>query len=775
MKRRYFIDRLSQENSLPERLEPESIKTMLEDFGTAGPVIGLTEAKSEVRIKNRRTGVLKSIAAAVIFVLAAGSLAVLDLKRKKESFDEVRSEPAPTVQTADCTGLEGLRGGNYKALYNFLSSIDTEPYKIRNSVTDDTYAYYPDEELEKNGCSDQVTARNMRQTVGSGRARENGMDSEDVYSRMFVSGSTLDSSSTLFADGGDVVFSAASCGVSAYVLEDGDARETELLFPEDTFLATLSGNALFEERGHTLKPYVTGIELRGSRLFVFYGFHLPERPEGQQAVIMQEYCGVCVFETKDVDNISLIYEYEQPGALLDHSFCGDGSLKLMSQYAGGRRSAEAHGFDSETLGFLPRSFENGEEYLIPEDKIYLANREGSDSLIYVSRIEAAEGSLSLAGQTVLTAEPESYAVTDDGYLLYCYYYSYSVDDQSLGQLINIDTKNETEITAARYTDGQKLLPVSQLMRSFAERDGYYLLGSYNMIFVIDKELQFVCSQEAEELEIDYNSENSDTYFSDAAMVFDGDRAFFSETFEVTRESRFYSFTLCTAAFDISDPENIVPISEDPPVLDITRDDQLTQLPEDGRLVRIDMETGELILLSNDPADAETTVQRLGKTETEIPVPAELSRTETGLVSYEQGEYFREYSRIEQPEDGSCLTDKESGLIFFPVCDTRTEWHRISKDEFEELDHRYVGRLIYSYDEQGRLSDTGLIDKNTLTCSVLAVRPDGDSLKIAGLYPVTSQEVTDEESGPIITGALERNGYIYVFYSSGKAVCAAEEQ
>lgn len=133
-KRRKLIRQMEQANKIPDKLMPQEIKDMLDVAGFR-PVIENTPNSAEIKINSGRSNALRCLAVVAAFVLVVGGFAVLRFSNTQF----VKKYPSSaSSQSADASGLDGLRGTTYKGLYNYINSNSKN---IEDFIVDNSYIF----------------------------------------------------------------------------------------------------------------------------------------------------------------------------------------------------------------------------------------------------------------------------------------------------------------------------------------------------------------------------------------------------------------------------------------------------------------------------------------------------------------------------------------------------------------------------------------------------------------------------------------------------------
>ncbi|MBR1864124.1 MAG: hypothetical protein IJ806_08565 [Ruminococcus sp.] len=496
--RRNIISRLEEENSIPERLSPENIRAMLEKR-LPGPIIG---AKlNEVRLNGRKQGLLRAAAAAAVMVIAFGGLAISGMDRQ--------TTPAPnspaaeeSVRIADTQGLSGLRGATYNSLYNYLKGSVSESHSYRDGP-DNAYILTADDKLD---VDDETEIARQFRDYYDRYTVDAEMKSVRVVTQKGFDSPEVDMSlrPELVKSDGKTVFVAGLSDIAAYTADGDHTRRIEKDFFEGTYFRnTMGQNAAFQAKNHTLKPYIIGMYLKDEVLTVLFDFHNVE--EMDTKLVVTEYCGICAFDVSNADDISLIYEFEQPGTLKGSGLTEDGSLAIVSEYFNGKRrlSHFVSYKEGEVPAFAPFLFDCGSVEPVPEDSIYIANKNENSAMTYMSSFSLSTGRAERTGTLLMTCFCESLVTAGDSfYLCNTYlgkkedervesfgdgYATYYADPQS--HIIRADYGDKDRgiaITAAKYPDsifGTFLTDCSM------EEGRLYLCSSDGAVYVFDKDLE----------------------------------------------------------------------------------------------------------------------------------------------------------------------------------------------------------------------------------------------------------------------------------------------
>lgn len=794
MRRRSLLKRLEKEYTVPERLSADNIKAMLDRNSAVIPTVS---ANSEVRLNSTRKGLIKSAALA-----AASVLAVCGLTVSRWGQPDVEKPDAPeeiTHTVADTTGLTGLRGGSYKSLHSFLTEIgDNDSYAP--ALPDNTYVYMNNE-------GDASVASNMRSYFENCCVYEGESDvipvTESYATRKRMPD---DLKLKLVVQEEDMAFSADYTDVEGYFLKEGEPVPIDYDFLGDTYMMqSLSQNAILWEFGTTFKPYIIGMIIQDSKLYIAYSFHLPDSV-GEYKVV-NGYCGFCVYDLSDRDNISLIYEYEQPGIMTEFHMTEDGRLTIIGEFDEGKKIAEAEMYNSGVPKFLPQVYENGQSSTISEDAIYIANKARNCRLTIMSSFDMGnnEGSIKNTGCIVMTLVSEGIAITDDHILFMTHYWD---EVKWTPHYINVDTSDGLKITAAKYPEN---LYYDYSCFDYSEENGVRYLAFTDMVVAIDDELEVLGIYEQgvpiieyyQEIEPDdpsYSSYNS-YYGHSCRPILDGSTIYFGD--DIYGYSYYDNNILIREIVDMSDPAK--PISNDVSLAPyaapaatgysmwkdsfIRLNDKFalhrTYLPtteyEEGDIVYGHEDDDRLVmqLISLDPEKTEETTDNYyyatGVDEDEygnMIMPPEKHEAynirKPGVIGEADYDLLVDFMVTSNYRELIRLSNEE--YVCFPIVNNtfETDETEITEEEYLEMPYSERTKVTIEEDEEGNLRYSH-VNSTSYTREFLLFRFGDDGIENLG--KVCKKTITYERADDVffdskMTGIAVHDGYVYCFGSFG---------
>ena len=804
MANRNIIDRLEKINKVPDKLAPQRIKDMLDEQSMIRPIIEDNSAKPEIRLNSSRGTVFRTLAAAAaVFVIALGGIALsntADGKNKVPLTHTAKSQP----QTADTVGLEGLRGGTYRSLFNFFKSR-SDPNLVNENVQS-IYAFMSDEKA----YSDKEISDGFRSYYQKSTAqyRLSGTDNGSEKTQLAVSS-------------GSAAFAASYTNVYGYKLQgDATTRISYDFFSETYFADTLSQNESYKKLDHTLKPYIVDMYLENDRLTVLFGFHLPVI-YGEKTV-MNEYCGFCVYDVSDIDNISLIFEYEQPGALRSTRLTDDGQLLLLSDFTkGGYIARYKKSLDSEDSSFFPMTYENGEVIPVSENKLYISDnydsaeisvissfdlgcsneentdKESTDSTDNISSTKENDSStesqdsissVKKCGDMILTLPADSALFSDSG-LIFVSGYSDNLSDEpeadsadAKGHIIEIDFTDDGPITTkAKYFATSYEFYGSNIgyLSSISQQDGYTYLYSYNnnQIFIFDDDLNIVNTVNDTGMMTDYSSHMTDNYVvgMSAAVVLNGSKAYIYNAV-ATKESSIFYDAVCTSIIDMSDPY-------DPKVTDLDSAEEAPALLSRQYFQLDENHTADLIVKDDDSATLE--LRRTDSNKTVQHTGYKYNEDDSSVITYD----IEEKLDIMLPEKTASVDidhisigydniyfDSQNSLLF--ITDTEYSQKNITVSDEEYSKGNYGDYEITDVEkkEDGEFYyEVQISVTQKIYCTAVKVDLEKNKLDVLGkteIYSKTSDAYSSEEN--LATDFVFLNGKLYSFTDKGMSCCSLKD-
>ncbi|MBQ9542978.1 beta-propeller domain-containing protein [Ruminococcus sp.] len=806
-----FFKRLAKENPLPDRIRPESIKGILD--GNKAVIREVSMTSSEVKLNSTRKGLIMSAALAAAFVIAVGGLTITRLGKADIDEPQIISEPERPI--ADTTGLTGLRGGGYKSLHTFLTESDKNSWTF--NLPQNSFVY----NLE---AQDRDISAEMRDFFENQCVYDGESDLMPVAEGYSGRRSRREENRLgIVKQENGKAFCARYCGVDGYVLNEGKAEKIEFEFLSDTFLMTeLAENWCYPKEGTYLRPMVVGVVTMGDRLAVAYDFDLPEIINEKNAI--HEYCGFCVYDVSDTENIRLEYEYEQPGNMQEFYLTDDGRLIMIGEYAEGKNAADYEMYNSGEPKFLPKVYENGNSFTIGEDSIYIANKSHSNILTVMSSFEIGE-SIENTDCILLTIAPTGIMVTDEHITLSAYYFSMNgeeTESEVNQHLISVDTTDGLKVAAANYIDSP--IDFQYSMAAYSEENGIRYIADRNAVLAVDDELNELGQYERTvycdySKEVDGDSMVGGFTVDDIAyaniVLLNGDTAYFCDWIECFSGGE---NLIVREIADMSDPAS-------PKTKDVSLAPYSAPAVTGGyrwytNYFRLDDKT-VLHIVENYGAETEETKLQLLSLDPEKSVeatdnyyyPSEAKTSEEGFQYYEatpHEEYkLRKAGIIAEvslgiPEEerynispadaeGSArilppgsVTEDDSyylaftneypklrdisgdGYIYLPMCvRTIVEKHEISEKEALSLPLDQTGNFGVEDDENGN-TRYYYYDKITVIPSYLLVKYSEDGMEAVGEFRGESYECANmnEVGNSEDMGCVVYDGYIYSFSERG---------
>lgn len=774
MRHRNIIEKLEEKNKVPEKLAPQKIKDMLDELSMVKPIIESEAPAPEIKLTSNKGGFLRSIAIAAVFVLAVGGFVLFKNSIQNGKVKVHPNSPSPVV--ADTEGLEGVRGGSYKALYNFL----TDRNKYENySGFDDLYVYTADDSPDRSETFDaevsdqfEIQYNQHRSYVTSSynaRVVREGSENE-MYDRA--------SEGSLIQQNGTNVFAAGYTDIIAYKMQGEETSRVDYDFWSETYLMTeIANSPFFAEMNHTFKAYIINTYLADNRLVVLFGFHLPETYEynGEEKTLVTAYSGMCVYDVSDIDNISLVYECEQPGYLIGTQFTGDGSFVMMSDYDSAAKTAEYAGYEDDERRWIPTSYVNGAAQPVSEDSIYLVNLADSTNLIVTSSFDIG-ADFEMTNQIVFTANIDSPLwITENEILFSCYFYD--VSDEKIMMIRFTFEDKAVKVDKTAYIDHEEcLMGMFPYFENINHFDGYYIIAVQNSIvpvfYVFDEDFNIVTVYSNYVDEIDYVSD--DQYISDNySMVFDGGRGYLYRDFIIYDEQTtvidtgtevigYVDFT------DVKNPQYIrIDDEDDIPLIvpcyrDFTVDaDTVMGITSDYNEEQ-EMWNSAVYLYSTDPNDSVTSTEYEPKydvTEGKEVNGAPKRIREMGIRAKTDYKSFDLYAYNEM-----IYSDESSHIVYANYSRSEVKSHPIGEGE------KYDG---YSLEYMGENEDGEpiyeLIDEYNFTNCLQIYQYDEKTYELTevGGIDISTQKLGEMvDNTAVFTGAVTLNGKIYAFTDVG---------
>ena len=812
MRRRNIITRLEKQSKVPDKLEPQKIKDMLDEISAIKPVIE-SERSSGIKLNSGKGSFIRTIAAAAFFVLAvAGLAAVLFTGGSKNIKVSPKTQPP---QVADASGLTGLRGGSYSSLYNHLKdSIDGYSDFYIDTGYDDSYAFTADSEKDMDYYAYNSS---MYRLIFGSKAPDNGVSA--ITDAAYNAEDDSELLPTLVKQHGTSAFSAGYTAVSAYRLQGGETEKVENdLLSQLKINGVLKDNEVCKEFSHTAELYTTGLYVTGDRLIAVFDFILPDVYDSH--IVLNEYCGFGVYDISDTDNISLVYEYEQPGVMEDARLTEEGRFVILSSYTKAKTIASYIPYREGIPEFLPMIYENGEVLPAAEDRIYIANRYKGTRLTLISEFgfteeekektdselsetaastgssQAAHGEFYKTGEALIAATANTIAQAEDCMLLVCGYVDPNSEDDYAVQLIKLGLEGGTGmITAAEYSDNEKAyMHPYEILSGFSEYGGHYYFSDTTGASVFDKELNTVGGA------VRNNFVNYDGFtdlYSDYGSVISGGTVYFYDSISSSPSDSY----ICMERADLSDPYSPVITTDQNELSKVcligTRQgfilgdkvkisptlafslERTDQPAEDGYDPTALMKG---ILYTLDPQKTETETARYMYADDGALVTPHEEFTRSAPHRAGETEIFTE-DHIKNDAHGDIkyqrltdIYDEQNGIIFVPMHSYDEKTHEMTPEEFEDLPVEDSPRVDYRWDENGKISYYYL-DDLTESISVMAVKVDeqSGSAEISGTAVAAELSISDFDSEEMsFIGGIYLNGKLYAFSTCGMSCTSLKD-
>lgn len=414
-KRRKLIRQMEQANKIPDKLMPQEIKDMLDVAGFR-PVIGNTPNSAEIKINSGRSNALRCLAVVAAFVLVVGGFAVLRFSNTQF----VKKYPnSASSQSADASGLDGLRGTTYKGLYNYINSNSKN---IEDFIVDNGYIF---KNIDALTVDDDDYVALYKQALRDHQLTPNPADIQLTRSGVDITPTTSVNELETNITYGNAHFITDNGGIDVYITQNGNITKSEQDIFADTFLKKgLVDIAEYEQYGCKFAPSVVAMYLDNNELYAFFDFILPVKAGKKNLDI--EYCGMCVFDVSDPENIKLISEFEQPG-VLEGIRKVDGKFFIVSRYT---RAASLLLDDQKPEDIAPVRYINGEKQLFEESEMYITARDNTPSMILLSSFDGKNQGSYMASKLIACGESSILMGTDNIYILRAYGFEKTDDDYS---------------------------------------------------------------------------------------------------------------------------------------------------------------------------------------------------------------------------------------------------------------------------------------------------------------------------------------------------------
>ena len=430
-KRRKLIRQMEQANKIPDKLMPQEIKDMLDVAGFR-PVIENTPNSAEIKINSGRSNALRCLAVVAAFVLVVGGFVVLRFSNTQF----VKKYPnSASSQSADASGLDGLRGTTYKGLYNYINSNSKN---IEDFIVDNSYIF---KNIDALSVDDDDYVALYKQALRDHQLTPNPADIQLTRSGVDITPTTSIDELETNITYGNAHFITDNGGIDVYITQNGNITKSEQDIFAETFLKKgLVDIAEYEQYGCKFAPSVVAMYLDNNELYAFFDFILPVKAGKKNLDI--EYCGMCVFDVSDPENIKLISEFEQPG-VLEGIRKVDGKFFIVSRYT---RAASLVLDDQKPEDIAPVRYINGEKQLFEESEMYITARDNTPSMILLSSFDGKNQGSYMASKLIACGESSILMGTDNIYILRAYGFEKTDDDYS-----TVPTR--ALITRINYGDG----------------------------------------------------------------------------------------------------------------------------------------------------------------------------------------------------------------------------------------------------------------------------------------------------------------------------------
>ena len=414
-KRRKLIRQMEQANKIPDKLMPQEIKDMLDVAGFR-PVIENTPNSAEIKINSGRSNALRCLAVVAAFVLVVGGFAVLRFSNTQF----VKKYPnSASSQSADASGLDGLRGTTYKGLYNYINSNSKN---IEDFIVDNSYIF---KNIDTLTVDDDDYVALYKQALRDHQLTPNPADIQLTRSGVDITPTTSIDELETNITYGNAHFITDNGGIDVYITQNGNITKSEQDIFAETFLKKgLVDIAEYEQYGCKFAPSVVAMYLDNNELYAFFDFILPVKSGKKNLDI--EYCGMCVFDVSDPENIKLISEFEQPG-VLEGIRKVDGKFFIVSRYT---RAASLLLDDQKPEDIAPVRYINGEKQLFEESEMYITARDNTPSMILLSSFDGKNQGSYMASKLIACGESSILMGTDNIYILRAYGFEKTDDDYS---------------------------------------------------------------------------------------------------------------------------------------------------------------------------------------------------------------------------------------------------------------------------------------------------------------------------------------------------------
>lgn len=787
-KRRKLIRQMEQANKIPDKLMPQEIKDMLDVAGFR-PVIEATQNNTEIKINGGRSNALRCLAVVAAFVLVVGGFAVLRFSNTQF----VKKYPnSASSQSADASGLDGLRGTTYKGLYNYIKSNSKNTEDL---IVDNGYIF---KNVDTLTVDDDDYVALYKQALRNHQLTPNPADIQLTSSGVDITPTTSIDELQTSVTYGNAHFLTDNGGIDVYITQNGNITKSEQDIFADTFLKNgLVDIKNYEQYGCKFAPSVVAMYLDNNELYAFFDFILPVKSGKKNLDI--EYCGMCVFDVSDPENIKLISEFEQPG-VLEGIRKVDGKFFIVSRYT---RAASLLLDDQKPEDIAPVRYVNGEKQLFEEDEMYITARDDTPSMILLSSFDGEDQGSYMASKLIACGESDILMGTDNIYILR----GFCIDEAE-------DAPTRVLITRINYGDGGMELNKTQTITGadamnishaisgdeyngklslFSNGSGsIYDISTHNiyysgvnicMLWLFDDDLGAPVRKTLTYEDIDFESARYNTFYHSMLYVYREYSTAYSndDTYQQANNIQLVE------AYDFSDPNKITQVTADDKMIAVSnvKNSFLYSLTNynDDIAVRTDStsfgsfsvrildksktEKQETILYGSSGEgipNANGTVDQTRVYDTEIVKKFNFFKTiqEYKYHEKEMGTTIDGKDLTQRSASpifsNSIITDNENGYIAIPFYDITT----VGKtDDGENLEYTYYDKtieklLVMKYDiETKTFSEYGTIKLDEYTDYF------DDYYDQASEDEVTSI-VNDNDQRDCYRSAFVQDGYIYIF-------------
>ena len=315
--------------------------------------------------------------------------------------------------------LDGLRGTTYKGLYNYINSNSKN---IEDFIVDNSYIF---KNIDALSVDDDDYVALYKQALRDHQLTPNPADIQLTRSGVDITPTTSIDELETNITYGNAHFITDNGGIDVYITQNGNITKSEQDIFAETFLKKgLVDIAEYEQYGCKFVPSVVAMYLDNNELYAFFDFILPVKSGKKNLDI--EYCGMCVFDVSDPENIKLISEFEQPG-VLEGIRKVDGKFFIVSRYT---RAASLLLDDQKPEDIAPVRYTNGEKQLFEESEMYITARDNTPSMILLSSFDGKNQGSYMASKLIACGESSILMGTDNIYILRAYGFEKTDDDYS---------------------------------------------------------------------------------------------------------------------------------------------------------------------------------------------------------------------------------------------------------------------------------------------------------------------------------------------------------